>query len=486
LTNKKIYLTGTTSDETSVRKNEYYDTGVYITAESGTLHAESFEGKVNADNITDGTLDPERLGLSGVTSGTYGTPSDQDIDLGTGGFFMVPNLTIDSHGRVTSASEAQVYFPAAPNDKVKTELWENDGIIKLVGTIDGGTGSLLYYPGIYIESQYGQLCSRKIYTKNIEFEIDYGDNDYAYIDGIDYSGTAAKSKTTNSITTHIVDSTDEDTKGETSKALSANQGYLLDKRITNVSEWIQNNSSCISTYGTKIKTLEESVTDLESEYGDLQNDFDEFKESFQNGCFDGIASALAALVDYTGSSDSNYFLTDNTKEYYWKKVASATLLPNWSNLLKFMAMNRSEFAGTDPSVSGIQPVYFCRPGELLKIKAYFSFSNTSDTIEITTRNDDTYYLDGEYISLLSNYGFSNDDIVYNVSHSTSSGNYCWYMDMTISIYDNETTDDSGSLISKGHSTEGISIFQISFKHRSSSSVIFIRGNFLFAVVSSSY
>jgi hypothetical protein len=51
---------------------------------------------VNADNITSGTLDPNRLETSGVAAGTFGSSA------------QIPVLTVDSKGRITVAGSAPV------------------------------------------------------------------------------------------------------------------------------------------------------------------------------------------------------------------------------------------------------------------------------------------------------------------------------------------------------------------------------------------
>ena len=65
----------------------------------------------NADNITSGILDANRLATSGVTAGTYGQSSDKNLSHGD--TFDIPYITIDNKGRVTSASSNTITLPSS-------------------------------------------------------------------------------------------------------------------------------------------------------------------------------------------------------------------------------------------------------------------------------------------------------------------------------------------------------------------------------------
>lgn len=111
----KFYITGTTSNSTNTG-TQVFNTSVHIT--NGALTATSFSGNgasltnLNASNVSSGTLAKERLATSGVTAGSYG-PSANASPV-HGGTFSVPYVTVDTYGRVTSASTKTITMPSLP------------------------------------------------------------------------------------------------------------------------------------------------------------------------------------------------------------------------------------------------------------------------------------------------------------------------------------------------------------------------------------
>ena len=78
------------------------NTPIYIaSAQVSGLAASATTDTTNATNITSGTLDALRLPTSGVSAGTFGS------------FASIPILTLDATGRVTAASNTDVYIGAA-------------------------------------------------------------------------------------------------------------------------------------------------------------------------------------------------------------------------------------------------------------------------------------------------------------------------------------------------------------------------------------
>lgn len=111
----KFYITGTTSASTHTG-TQVFNTSVHII--NGTLTATSFSGSganltnLNANSINKGTLAKERLAASGVTASSYGPSANATP--AHGGTFSVPYITVDTYGRVTSASTKTITMPSLP------------------------------------------------------------------------------------------------------------------------------------------------------------------------------------------------------------------------------------------------------------------------------------------------------------------------------------------------------------------------------------
>lgn len=100
-TNATRFLTFT-DQTTGIENTGLIDTTLTYNPSTKILNAFSFSGRgdgltnLNASRIATGTLSADRLPLSGVTAGTYGSGS------------QVPVLTIDAFGRITSATTQAV------------------------------------------------------------------------------------------------------------------------------------------------------------------------------------------------------------------------------------------------------------------------------------------------------------------------------------------------------------------------------------------
>jgi hypothetical protein len=91
------------------------DGEVVLAANGSGLYA------LNASNIATGTLDPERLAISGVEANTYG-----------GGANTVPIITVDVRGRVTAASTYQI----------NTATTDQAGLVQLDDTVTSTSNTL--------------------------------------------------------------------------------------------------------------------------------------------------------------------------------------------------------------------------------------------------------------------------------------------------------------------------------------------------------
>ena len=102
------------------------------------VDAESFSGNgsqltaLNATNITQGTLPADRLPTSGVTSGSYGPTAN--VTGTNGATINVPQITVDSKGRVTSVVN-RTYTSKDTNTTYSIATSTTPGLVKPVSVI---------------------------------------------------------------------------------------------------------------------------------------------------------------------------------------------------------------------------------------------------------------------------------------------------------------------------------------------------------------
>lgn len=122
--------------------------------------AESFSGNgyqltaLNATNITQGTLSADRLATSGVTSGSYGPTANVTGTNGT--TINVPQITVDSKGRVTSVVN-RTYTSKDTNSTYTIATSTTAGLVKPVSvitkpTINGTTTTSGRYYSVQMSS----------------------------------------------------------------------------------------------------------------------------------------------------------------------------------------------------------------------------------------------------------------------------------------------------------------------------------------------
>ena len=228
----KFYLTGTPTNESGVPTAEHFDTGVYVSTTSGQLVAGSFSGdgasltNLNASKLASGTVPVARLATSGATAGTYGPTAD--ATLAHSGTVKVPQVTVDAYGRITGCKDITLTLPAglATDEKVKNTLATTTKAY-ITGTTSAttNTGTQVFDTGVYLDTTAGRLTSGSMLTTTC-----YLGDTSSYINKTNYTGQAA---TVGTLSGYVVDScASADANGVTAKALSANQGYLLQNQIT--------------------------------------------------------------------------------------------------------------------------------------------------------------------------------------------------------------------------------------------------------------
>lgn len=143
---------------------------VYVKPKDGSLHATSFVGKgssltkLNASNISSGTLSKDRLPTSGVTASSYGPDGNKSPS--HGGTFSVPYITVDKYGRVTSASSKTITLPTiTDSDKKVTQSLKEDGnnyylILKNTNNATNETAGVNYSKNVYVTPSSGRLTAQ--------------------------------------------------------------------------------------------------------------------------------------------------------------------------------------------------------------------------------------------------------------------------------------------------------------------------------------
>lgn len=114
----------------------------------------------SAADFSSGTLAADRLPASGVTAGNYGPSANSNP--GYNGTFSVPYITVDSKGRITSASSKTITLPsggATDTDTKVTNTLSTTTKFYMTGTTATATttGTQYFDTGIYTTTNAGQL-----------------------------------------------------------------------------------------------------------------------------------------------------------------------------------------------------------------------------------------------------------------------------------------------------------------------------------------
>lgn len=144
-----------------------------VSGNAGTATKFASEQKVTLTGDVTGSVTsqagwtvPTTLSSTGVTAGTYGPSANASP--GHSGTFEVPQIEVDSKGRVISAYARTIAFPANPNTdtKVKYTLGATTKFYLTGTTSDStGTGGLTFDTGIYATTNEGQLSVGSLQTR---------------------------------------------------------------------------------------------------------------------------------------------------------------------------------------------------------------------------------------------------------------------------------------------------------------------------------
>jgi len=318
----KFYLLGTPNAENGVPSDQYFDTGVYVSATDGQLVAKSFSGNgsaltnLNAGNIASGTVAADRLPTSGATAGTYGENAGDNTSLAHSGSLVVPKISLDKYGRITSAENIVYTMPANENTDEKVKVTQNattKAYVTGTTTANGNAGGLLYDPNVYLDTTSGRFHAATMNSNTY-----YLGDTSNYIDSSNYTGTAANVGT---LSEWLVDSCASDSaNGVTNQALTANQGYLLQNQIDEL--------NCnLNEFGTPITTI---YTDTVEKSVEIPPNARFLKVSFWNGYDKYYGADMFHARGLKTSGSVNIILRVRYDNY----IAQITITPN-SNILKF-------------------------------------------------------------------------------------------------------------------------------------------------------
>lgn len=238
--NTKFYFSGVKS--TGSIGIEYYDENIYTDANTGRLYASEFSGdgsrltNLDASKLASGTIPYNRLPTSDVTPGSYGPNNNSTATYE--GTISIPEITVDSAGRITSATTRTITMPggnflpitggvitknAGRSIEIQTQYIRGDGQSTLDNFNQLSTNNL---------TATGTGSIENINTSLIKFG-----SASKYIDANNYSGTAYQVE---NLLSRLVDSTDSArASGVVNKALTANQGFLLQAQIDDIVNGLQ-------------------------------------------------------------------------------------------------------------------------------------------------------------------------------------------------------------------------------------------------------
>lgn len=250
---------------------------------------------LNASNITSGTLSSSRLSTSGVTAGNYGPSTN--VGLSHSGTFSVPYITVDTYGRITSASTKTMTLPSNENTHYTSHLY--------VGTSGGNTNATSNTSNPYL------LCVDDTTNRN-SIQLKAGSNmSISAINGIvtfssSYSDTKnTAGSTNNSSKLYLIGATSQATNPQTysrSTVYIGTDGCLY-----------SNSSKVLTTSVTESLTINSSLT-------------------IKNGSTNSSSNITIANWVYSGPYN-RFCIADNNDD------GTTTILLDYSNTEKILKTN---------------------------------------------------------------------------------------------------------------------------------------------------
>ena len=232
--------------------------------------AGDISGSVNFDGSQNVSIETT-LKNSGVTSGSYGPSSNATV--GFGGTITIPQVTVDSKGRVTSASSKTITLPSNPDTDTKvTNTLDTTSKAYITATTyaTSNTSTQIFDTGVYLDTEEGSLTAR-IFNGDLNGNALTATNatraeSAALADNATKANSATKATQDNAgqqiDKTYIKDlsisgTTITYTKGDGSKSTIVTQDTNTDTKVTNnlattTKAYITGTTSATSNTGTQV------------------------------------------------------------------------------------------------------------------------------------------------------------------------------------------------------------------------------------------
>lgn len=346
------YTSGDGTAKTITTPNTTYKAGNGLTLSGTTFNIGEGTG-------IDVTADAVSLATSGVTAGNYG--EDANATLTHSGTFVVPKITVDAYGRVTSATNYTMTLPGSGNTDTKvTQAYSTtnnsypllfSAVAGITSTNDRNAQTAILNNAIYANPSTGYLYATKFAGAantadkfTVSHSITIGNQTETYDGGANATFTLAEMGVApashNHSAANITSGTLAIARGGTgltaiapgeiiygasnntySRLEAGNANQILKSGGTNSPEWITPSTSLTAykvskqlTVGSKKYDGSEAITITAADLG-VGNALH----------FIGIFEDLPA----TGNAGDVVILSTNDKEYIWNGAATS---PGWEEL----------------------------------------------------------------------------------------------------------------------------------------------------------